>query len=240
MILSNSLGATTAMWQPQIDALTGNYRVLRYDTRGHGQSDTPRGDWTFDDLCADVIALMDHLGIGTCDFIGLSMGGMTGLGLALSHPDRVTRVICADARADAPPPFRAMWDERIAKVKQGGLSAIVDATLASWFTADWLAHNPQLADGVREMVLSNPAEGYVACCHALKTLDYLRHLDRMTVPVLYVGGDQDKGAAPAVMRDMADRTPGGRYVAIRDAAHVANLNQPETFNAAITEFLSGS
>ena len=106
LILSNSLGATHAMWDPQIEALSAKYRVLRYDTRGHGESDTPEGPYGFADLEGDVIGLMDHYGIDKAAFMGLSMGGMTGLGLAINHPDRVSKVICADGRADAPEPFR--------------------------------------------------------------------------------------------------------------------------------------
>ena len=237
IVLSNSLGASVQMWDPQIPALTEHFRVLRYDTRGHGDSDTPPGACRFDDLVGDVIALMDHFDISSAAFMGLSMGGMTALGLGLAHPDRFTRLICADGRADAPPAFGQMWDERIARVESDGLAAIVDGTMASWFTPDWLERQPEQADKVRAMILSHDPRGYVGCCHALKTLDYLRHLDRMTYPTLYVGGDQDKGAAPDVMQAMADRTPGGRYVPIPNAAHVANINQPDAFNGAVLPFL---
>lgn len=236
IILSNSLGADLSMWDDQIEALTTKYRVLRYDTRGHGGSDTT-GQTTFADLNADVIALMDALEIDQAAFMGLSMGGMTGMGLAVDHADRITRVVCADARADAPPPFQEMWDSRIAAVQAGGLEAIVDGTLASWLTEEWRTANPDGVAQVRAMVLGNDPQGYIACCHALKGLDCLRRLSDAKAPVLYVGGDQDMGAAPVVMQAMADATPGGLYVPIPGAAHVANINAPESFNAAIAEFL---
>lgn len=237
IILSNSLGANLSMWDDQMALLTGRYRVLRYDTRGHGGSDTPEGPYSFADLTGDVIGLMDHFGIGTAAFMGLSMGGMTGLGLAIDHGDRVSRVICADGRADAPEPFRAMWDQRIEKVETGGLAAIADGTLASWLTEDWRDANPSRVAAIRDMVLANDPEGYIACCLALKELDYLRRLGDARVPVLYVGGRQDMGAAPEVMQAMADATPSGVYIPIENAAHVANINAPEAFNAAIREFL---
>lgn len=237
LILSNSLGATLAMWEDQVAMLARRYRVLRYDTRGHGGSDTPEGPYSFADLTGDVIGLMNHLGIEKAAFMGLSMGGMTGLGLAIDHPERLTRAVCADARADAPPPFRTMWDERIAKVDEGGLGAILDGTLASWLTEDWRRANPERVEAVARMVLSNDPDGYIACCRALKELDYLRHLGRAGVPVLFVGGEKDMGAAPEVMQAMADSTPGGRYIPIPGAAHVANINAPEAFNAAIAPFL---
>lgn len=236
IILSNSLGADLSMWDEQIAFLTSKYRVLRYDTRGHGGSDTT-GAVSLADLGSDVIALMDALDIDRAAFMGLSMGGMTGMGLAVDHADRITRVVCADGRADAPDPFRDMWDSRIAAVKAGGLDAIVEGTLASWLTEDWRTANPDRLAEVRAMVLANDPEGYIACCNALKGLDCLRRLPDAKAPVLYVGGDQDMGAAPTVMQAMADVTPGGVYVPITGAAHVANINAPEAFNAAIAEFL---
>lgn len=236
IVLSNSLGADLSMWDDQIALLASGYRVLRYDTRGHGGSDVA-GPTDLADLNADVIALMDRHGIARAAFMGLSLGGMTGMGLALDHPDRITRVVCADARADAPAPFQEMWDTRIAAVEAGGLDAIIDGTLASWLTKDWRAANPGRVAHIRAMVLANDPQGYIACCHALKGLDCLRRLPGAKVPILFVGGDQDKGAAPAVMQDMADATPGGVYTRIPDAAHVANINAPEAFNAAIAAFL---
>lgn len=237
LILSNSLGATMAMWDGQIPVLAARYRVLRYDTRGHGGSDAPQGPYSFADLTGDVLALMDHFGIERAAFMGLSMGGMTGMGLAIDHPDRVSRVVCADGRADAPEGFRSMWDARIDRVKTGGLAAIVEGTLESWLTADWRAANPTRVAEIAQMVLSNDAEGYIACCLALKELDYLRRLPQAAVPILFVGGDQDRGAAPEVMQAMADATPGGVYRQIKGAAHVANINAPEAYLAAIADFL---
>mgnify|MGYP000648664908 CR=1 FL=1 len=133
LVLSNSLGADLSMWDPQIPLLTKRYRVLRYDTRGHGQSDVPPGPYSLDDLVRDVRELFLAFGIQRASFMGLSMGGMTGLGLATLHPERIERVICADARADAPKEFKAMWDKRIATIEHGGLEAIVDGIMAMWF-----------------------------------------------------------------------------------------------------------
>lgn len=237
IVLSNSLGADLSMWDPQIPFLAERFRILRYDTRGHGGSSTPRGPYSFDDLVGDVIALMDHYEIEKAHFMGLSMGGMTGLGLALEHPDRLERVICADGRADAPPPFRAMWDDRIGKVEASGLEAIIGGTLATWFTDDWRAANPDGEAKIRAMIAGNDPVGYVNCCRALQGLDYLRQLGGVTVPVLYVGGSEDKGASPEVMQAMADATPGGRYTEIPNAAHIANINATDAFNAAIAGYL---
>ena len=237
IVLSNSLGATLAMWEPQIPFLSRRYRVLRYDTRGHGDSDTPPGPYDFEDLVGDVLGLLEAFGIDRAGFMGLSMGGMTGLGLAIEHADRIERVVCADGRADAPEPFRAMWDDRIAKVEAGGLEAIADGTLAVWLSEEFRTSHPGETADIRAMITSNDPDGYVACCRALKRLDYLRHLGEARAPVLYVGGSRDKGAPPEVMRAMAEATPGGRFAEIPDAAHVANIDAPEAFNAAVAEFL---
>ncbi len=237
IVLSNSLGATLAMWDPQIKFLTQKYRVLRYDSRGHGGSDVPEGPYSFDQLTGDVVNLMDDMGIEKASFMGLSKGGMTGLGLALHHPERFERIVCADGRADAPEGFRNMWDERIAKVRDGGLEVIADGTLASWMTPDWHEANPDASASIRAMVTSNNPDGYISCCQALKKLDYLKDLGQVTIPILFVGGEKDMGASPETMQAMADATPGGKYVQVPDAAHVANINRPEAFNAAIAPFL---
>ena len=238
LILSNSLGSNLDMWAPQMEMLLKRFRVLRYDTRGHGGSDAPPGPYGFDDFTGDVLGLMDAHGIQRASFMGLSLGGMTGLGLALDHAERFERIVCADARADAPEPFRAMWDQRIAAVEAGGLEAIVEGTLASWLTEDWRGANPDKTEDIRRMVRSNDPKGYIACCHGLKTLNYLYRLPDIKLPILYVGGSNDMGAAPAVMSEMAAATPGGIYREIPGAAHVANINAPDAFNAAIDSFLS--
>ena len=130
-----------------------------------------------------------------------------------------------------------MWDDRIAKVQAEGLGGIVEGTLNSWLTEDWRGANPHPLDRVRQMVLGNDPQGYIACCRALQGLDYLRQLGGVTTPVLYVGGTHDMGAAPAVMQEMADATPGASYKEIPDAAHVANINAPDAFNRIIAGFL---
>ena len=155
----------------------------------------------------------------------------------MDHADRFERVVCADGRADAPPGFRDMWDGRIATIETDGLAGIVEGTLASWFTEDWRLANPEALAEVRAMVLGNDPVGYVNCCLALKELDYLKRLGDVTMPVLFVGGSEDKGAAPEVLQAMADATPGGDHRRIEGAAHVANINAPEGFNAAIGAFL---
>jgi 3-oxoadipate enol-lactonase len=237
LLLSNSLAADLTMWDDQIDWLTRTHRVLRYDTRGHGHSTAPDGPYSFDLLVADMVALLDHVGADRADVMGLSLGGMTALGLGLGHPARVRRMVVCDARADAPPPFVQSWDDRIAAIRAGGMAAVADGTLARWFTP---AADPAAPARARTMILTTSPTGYEGCANALKGLDYLRHLGGMTVPVLYVVGAEDMGAPPAAMRGMADATPGARFVEIPATAHVPNMENPAAFAAAVGDWLGGA
>ena len=237
ILLSNSLGAGLAMWAPQRTFLEHHYRVIGYDTRGHGQSNTPAGDYSFGDFTADAIAVLDHFEIAKADYIGLSLGGMTGLGLALDHADRFGKVVCACARADAPPPFANSWDDRIAAISQGGMSAIWPGTLEKWLTSGFIAKNPETVDVLGKDFSGTTVAGYTGCARALQTLDYRKRLGDVALPVLFISGVDDLGAAPAVMQDMAAATPSSTYVNIPDCAHIANLNQPNAFNSALQDFL---
>ena len=236
LLLSNSLAADLSMWDDQIDLLTRTHRVIRYDTRGHGHSDAPAGPYGFPMLVGDMRAVLDAAGAQRADVIGLSLGGMTALGLGLAHPDRVGRMLVCDARADAPPPFVQGWDDRIAIVRDKGTAGLVEGTLARWFTAT----APQAPrDRAAAMIRATSAAGYVGCAEALKTLDYLRHLPDIRVPVLYLVGAEDMAAPPAAMEAMAAATPGGRLVTLPGLAHVPNMEDPAAFNAAIADWLSG-
>lgn len=237
LLLSNSLAADLTMWDDQIGWLTRTHRVLRYDTRGHGQSTAPQGPYSFDRLVADMVALLDHVRVEQTDVMGLSLGGMTALGLGLSHSARVSRMVVCDARADAPPPFVQSWDDRIAAIRAGGMAAIADGTLARWFTP---AAPPSAPERARAMILGTSPTGYEGCAAALKGLDYLRHLGGMAVPVLYVVGAEDMGAPPAAMRAMADATPGSAYAEIPATAHVPNMENPAAFAAAIGDWFGGA
>lgn len=238
LVLSNSLGSTMAMWDLQITALTAHFRLLRYDTRGHGASDVPAGPYSFDDFTGDAIGLMDHFGIAKAAFMGVSLGGMTGMGLGLKHPGRLSKLVVADARSDAPEGFRTMWDQRIARIEEGGITAIIDGTLDSWISPETLAAHPERAEAVRAMVGGTDAAGYIATCRGLQQLDYFRHLHGLAVPTLYIGGSEDKGAAPDVMKAMADQTPGSAFISLDGARHLANFDQPEAFNDAVLGFLT--
>lgn len=238
IVLSNSLGSTLAIWDDQMPLLTRKYRVLRYDHRGHGGSDVPEGPYSWDVLTSDVIALMDAHGIERADWMGLSMGMMTGAGLGIHHGARVGKLVLADGRADAPAPFRAMWDARIEAVQKGGVDAIADATLALWFTGAWRAADPERTAQLRAMIVATDPAGYIACCQAIKTLDYFKDLNRISNEVLCITGAEDKGASPEVVQAIADAIPNARFIEIPNAGHLANINNAPAFNAAVASFLN--
>ena len=237
LVLSNSLAADHTMWDGQLPLLTARYRVLRYDTRGHGRSEAPAAPYSFDDLIGDVLAVMDHHGAARGAFMGLSLGGMTGLGVALKHSDRIEKLVCCDARADNPEPFRKSWDDRIAVVDDKGTEGLVAVTIERWLTPEFRSAHPGEEAKLAAQIRATSPEGYRGCAAALKTLDFLKDLGRLTVPTLYVVGAEDGAAPRPAMQAMADATPGGRLAIVPDAAHIANVNNPEGFAEVLNGFL---
>ncbi len=239
IVLSNSLASNYNMWDEQVGALSRTHRILRYDARGHGRSAAPPGPYDFRDLVGDLLGLLDHLKIDKADLLGLSLGGMTMLGIAIEHPKRVNRVICCDARSDAVPPFIASWDARVASIREaGGMRGVVDFTLERWFTPAFRERKPETVRAIEAMILGTDPEGYIACTAALKKLDYKRSLGKIAAPALFVCGAQDQAAQPAVMREMAQLTPGAAYAEVDPGAHICNVENPERFNAIVGEWLN--
>lgn len=241
LVLSNSLACTLESWDGQMEVFTRTHRVLRYDTRGHGRSSAPAGPYALATFVADLVGLMDHYKIDTADIVGLSMGGMTALGLAITHPARVRTLACCAARADAIPPFIDSWNTRIAAIRAaGGVHGIVDFTLERWFTAPFREARPDVMEEAKRMILACDTEGYIACAEALKGLDYKRSLGAIKAPTLYVAGASDGGAPPAALKEMASLTSGARYVEIAPAAHIIPMENPDAYNAALSGWLTGA
>lgn len=236
VMLSHSLAANLDMWSPQADALSDEFRVLRYDTRGHGLSDAPEGAYSFAQLTGDVIALLDTLNIERVHFAGLSLGGMTAMGLALEHPTRIASICAANCSAQAADGGAAMWAERIAIARGQGMAVLVESTLARWFTADMLATRQAEVAPVRAMIQHTPVAGYVGCCAALQTLAYRDRLDSLGLPALFIAGTEDPSVPLAAMRDMHVRVAGSRFVEL-PAAHLSNLECAAAFTAALRDFL---
>jgi 3-oxoadipate enol-lactonase len=239
IILSNSLAADYSSWDHQLSLLTQNFRVLRYDTRGHGRSSAPEGPYTFGHLTGDVLGLMGHYRIEKTTFLGLSLGGMTGLGLAIDHPSRLTQLICCDARSDAPPPFVDNWSARIASVESAGnMEPVAAFNKERWFTQAFIASHSQAIDKTMRMILATSTRGYVECARALQTLDYKRHLSEIKCPTLFICGAQDAASPPAVMQEMTGLVPGAALKLVDPGAHLCNIENPEGFNGIVGEWLS--
>lgn len=234
ILLSNSLATDLHMWDDLIGALSETHRVVRYDTRGHGQSTAPDGPYDFDMLVADMLAVLDHVGADRADVMGLSLGGMTALGLGLAHPGRVRRMVVCDARADNPAPFVASWDDRIAAIEGGGMAAIVPGTLARWFSSNVSSGVSSRAEA---MIRATAVPGYIGCARALQGLNYLHRLGDLSVPVLYVVGAEDLAAPVAAMQAMADATPGARLVVLQGLAHIPAMEDPAAFLGAVMPWI---
>lgn len=234
LVLSNSLGTDLAMWEPQLAALRPHFCIVRYDTRGHGQSGVPPGPYTMDDLGRDVVALLDHIETERASFCGVSLGGMTGMWLGAHAPSRIDKLVLANTAPLMAPPD--MWNQRIEKVNAGGMTAISDAVLARWFTADFIARQPSTLAQMKSMMERQPAAGYVACCAAVRDMDQREDVARIRAPTLLIAGTHDAATPPADAAFLASRIAGARVVEL-PAAHISNIEAATRFNAALTSFL---
>jgi len=235
VMLSNSLGTDMGMWGPQLAALTGKFRVLRYDSRGHGKSDVPPGPYTIDRLGQDALGLLDTLELRRVRFCGLSKGGMVGMWLGANAADRIERLVLCSTSAHLGPP--ALWEDRIRAVRAGGMAAIADAVLDRWFTSGFRAAAPDKVAPVRRMLLSTPPEGYVGCCGAIRDMDQRESIRGIGAPTLVVVGEHDPATPPPLGAMIAQRIAGAKLVSL-SAAHLSNIEAASSFNSAVLEFLS--
>jgi 3-oxoadipate enol-lactonase len=236
--LSHSLAADLTMWDPQMRALTQKYRVLRYDTRGHGGTDAPAGPYTLEQLAEDARALLQALGIARTHWIGLSMGGMIGQTLALSSPGLFQSLSLCDTSSRIPAEAKPLWQDRIKTAQTQGMEPLVASTIARWFTPPFIEQRKDVVDGVRAMIRATPPTGYVGCCHAIAALDLTDRLSAITLPTLIVVGAEDQGTPVAASQTMHERIKGSRLEILKFASHLSNLEQPDAFTQAMVEFLS--
>jgi 3-oxoadipate enol-lactonase len=237
LVFSNSLATTIAMWDEQAAALKDSFRVLRYDQRGHGETDAPAGRYPFDTLLADAVALLDALSIKTAHFAGLSMGGATAIGLAERHGDRLDRVIVCDTPCQSTPQSSQQWEERIALAQKEGLAVLVEPTVSRWFPPETLAKNPPHLDKIRAMVRATPLNGFIGCAAALADHDFVTDIATVKRPVLFMVGEKD-GATPTAMRKLNEKVGGSRFVELPGAGHISNMDRPVEFTRAVRDFLS--
>ena len=237
VVLSHALGLDLHMWDDLAARLAATHTVLRYDHRGHGESARPPGPYTMDALVDDAARVVREWGRGPVAWVGLSMGGMVGQGLAVRHPELLRGVVLANTTARYPEAAATAWAARIAAVQQGGMAAVVDAVVERYLHADWRASHPEAAAALRAVLLRADPAGYVASCRAVAGVDWLDRLSTVTLPTLVIAGGRDAGATPAMAREIADRIAGAEIEIIADASHLSVTEAPDLFYAAVEAFL---
>jgi 3-oxoadipate enol-lactonase len=235
LLFSNSLSSNLTMWDPQVQALKNDYRIIRYDSRGHGKSVAGPGAYSIAQLGADALAILDAHKVEKAHFCGLSKGGMVGQWLLTHHRDRIGKAILANTASLMGPPD--LWNGRIRNVRQNGMAAIVDATIERWFTKTFIDSSPKIIAEVKKMITSTPAQGYCGCCAAIRDMDQRESIRGIANPVLLISGDQDPATSPTMMQMMRERIKGAAWVSL-NAAHISNLEQPEGFTKAMRDFLT--
>ncbi len=235
LVLSNSLGTDFSMWDPQVPEFLKSFRVLRYDTRGHGYSSVTPGPYSIEQLAKDVLALGDALKLDRFHFCGLSMGGMIGMWLAANAPQRLTKLMLCSTAAKIGTP--ETWNARIDTVRKQGMKPVAAATIERWFSPAFRAKNPATVAGIQKMLEAANPEGYAACCAAVRDFDFREQLGKIRTPALVISGTHDPATTPADGHFLADHIPGARYVEL-NAAHLSNVEDADRFTREVSTFLN--
>lgn len=234
-VLGPSLGTALELWDPQVAALSREWQVVRYDLRGHGGSPAPPGPYTVADLAGDVLDVVDRLGVGSFAYCGLSLGGAIGTWLAVHRQERLDAlVVCCSAAKFGDP---AAWRDRAAGVRAEGMEWLVPSSTERWFTARFPAAAPGETERLLGMLRAADPEGYAGCCEALAAFDVRDRLGEIRVPTRVIAGDADPATPVEVVRELAEGIPGAELVVVREAAHLANVEQPVAVTAAVVEHL---
>jgi 3-oxoadipate enol-lactonase len=240
LAFSHSLACNLHMWDGQVEALKNRFRILVYDTRGHGRSSAPAGAYTLEMMADDLRALLSHLDIQRPHFVGLSMGGMIGQTFALKYPAIFASLTLADTTSRYPAEAAPLWQERIRTAESKGMQPLVQATLERWFTEAFRKNHPEQVRKIGESILATPVAGYAGCCNAIPKINATARLKEIKCRALVICGEQDPGTPPAMAREIHDNLPGSKLALIPQAAHLSNLEQPEAFNRVLSEFLTKS
>jgi 3-oxoadipate enol-lactonase len=236
LVLSTSIGASLAMWEPQAAALRDRFRVVRYDHRGHGSSPVPPGPYELADLGADVLRLLDRLEVEAAHFCGLSLGGMVGMWLAAHAPERIRGlVLCCTSLRPGPP---ESWAERAELVRREGMGVLADGLMTRWFTPGWVQAHPDKVSELRAMVAATPAEGYAACCGAIERMELADALSGIRADTLVIAGQEDPATPPEHGRAIVEGISRARLEVLSPAAHLASVEQSEAVTRLIAEQLT--
>jgi 3-oxoadipate enol-lactonase len=235
LMLSNSLGTNMTMWDDQVGAWSKHYRVIRYDRRGHGGSDAPKGPYSMARFGRDVIHILDALNVKKTNWCGLSMGGMVGQWLGANAPDRIEKLILSNTNyyyAD-----KEAWTGRIKFLRENELEKLVDPNMERWFTAGFREKAPETLARMKDMFLTSDKEGYIACCEAIRDMDFRDSNNSITAPTLVIVSAQDPATPPALGEHIAQQIKGAKLVSM-DAAHIANVEQPKLYTETVLNFLA--
>jgi 3-oxoadipate enol-lactonase len=235
LVLSNSLGTDLSMWDPQMAELSQHFRILRYDTRGHGQSSVTAGDYTIEQLGRDVLGLIDTLQLDRVHFCGLSMGGAIGIWLGVNAPDRLNRLVVCNTAARIG--TKETWDARIAAVRRDGMKPVAAAVIERWFTPEFRASSPDRVTRTQRMLETTPPAGYAACCAAVRDADLRDSVAQIKLPTLIIYGGKDPVIPVADAQFLAKNIQGAATVEL-NAAHLSNVEQADSFTEAVRNFLS--
>ncbi len=235
LVFANSLGTDLRLWDGVVTLLPKGVRVIRYDMRGHGLSACPSAPYAMGTLVRDAERLLEHLGISDCVFIGLSIGGMVAQRLAVKRPDLVRALVLSNTAVKMG--TAAMWEERIAAIRSGGIAALTDAIMERWFSPDFRG-KPELGLW-RAMLERTPVEGYVGCSAAIAGTDLLTPTSGLRLPVLGIAGSEDGASPPDLVRETVDLVPGAEFALMRGAGHLPCVEQPEAYAGLLSEFVAG-
>lgn len=237
VVMSHSLGCCHQAWEPQVEALAGRYRVLAYDHWGHGASDEPAGQGTLAGLAADAAALMDHLEIETAHFVGISVGGMVGLALAVEAPSRLRSLVAASCAPAMPEAALAAWDSRMDQARAQGLDELAHAAMARWFPPVFHERHPARVAQVESWFRQTRVQGYVHTVQAIMSLGKGLPLQHIHAPTLVMGGSSDVGVPVESLRLLAQAMPNASLRLIQDTGHLPSIDGAEAFNFHLSDFL---
>ncbi len=237
VVLSHSLSCSLLMWNPQMDALNPYFQLLRYDSRGHGDSDAPSGPYTLELLARDVIGLLDALDMDRVHFVGLSLGGMIGQSLALNNPGRLKSLSLCDTAAFVPAEAQPLWQERMDEACKRGMEALLEQTMERWFTPSFLKQDSKMVALIRAQLLATPVSGYIGCAEAIRKLNYRDRLSEVKMPTLIMVGAEDPGTPVSASEAMHKRISNSKLVILPSARHLSNVEQADAFNSALLKFL---
>jgi len=237
VVMSHSLASSSMMWDVQIPALLHRYRVVRFDTRGHGDSDAPHGAYDLEQLSDDAIAVIEANADQPVHWVGLSMGGMIGQYIAMKRPDLLRSLVLCDTSAQIPPETQPAWDDRLDQVRDGGMNALSEATIQRWFTPNYIREEPPAVMAIRAQIETTSVAGYIGCVEAIRKLDILDRIGAIELPTLVIVGEDDPGTPVSAADAIHARISGSELVILPNASHFSNVEQADAFTDALMEFL---